>query len=203
MERISDDELIALIKSGDSQAEATLYDRYWGFAKIFGANMASIYKDMGFNADDFTNVAFTAVFIAIEKYKGYINAFYKYWAIVAKNECMTFIEENTYLNETESKPVSFDYQHYSDALSLHEILGENDSEIKSSITENEIKEYLMSGTNEMNQNEKLVAYYMIFQDYDYDDIVEVTGWSRQKAYRVVRKMKAKVSNFLKSGYFNS
>ena len=202
MERISDDDLVALIKSGDSRAEAMLYDRYWGFAKNFGAQMASIYKDLGFSADDFTNVAFTAVFIAIEKFNGYKNAFNKFWAIVAKNECMSFIHENTIGMEISGKPISMDYQKHDDGLTLHETLGELDNEIKNGIMKNEIVDYVMAENNSLSKDERVLAYYTIIQGYDYDDIVELTDWSKQKVYRVARKMKRKVSNFCKSRYFD-
>ena len=198
----SDEELVLLIHAGDSYAETILYERYWGIAKVFGAKMAKIYSNVSISADDFTSVAFTSVYIAVQKFTKSCHSFYSFWLTIARNECTTFIGENVVKGTSAFRPISLDRQLYYDGLTLHETMGQIDDEIFREIDQHEIIDYIFSKKNNLSDNEAKAAYYIIVQGCTFDDLAEITKWDKRKVYRVVSSMKIKVSNFIKSRYFD-
>ena len=204
MEELDDDTLIALIKDGDTHAEALLCAKYWVFARNFGRKFAVLYKDLGFNADDFMAAAFSSVVIAMEKYSpAKHKSFHNYWMVVARNQCINFVHDNSFIDFETGRPISFDAVSYEDGLSLHETTGLPDPTLTYGITRKQLYDFIVSKDSKLSENERLVAYYMFLQEYSYEDIQMLTKWKKNKVYAIVRRARLKVSNFFKSGYFNN
>ena len=176
--------------------------KYWVFASILGKKFGSLYRDLGLTVDDFTQVAFASVVIAMKKYKpSNEQSFHSYWQVVARNKCITFIHQNTFIDYENNRPISFDSTNGDDGLSLHETYGFIDHKISFGVTYKQLYDFIISEKSSLTDEEKVVAYYMFLENYDYDDLIAITKWRREKVYRVVRKARKKVSNFFKSGYF--
>ena len=197
-----DDTLIALIRKGDTHAEVLLCAKYFGFASILGKKFYSLYRDLGFSLDEFTQVAFVSVAIALKKYKlGTDQSFHSYWHVIAKNQCINFIHQNSFIDYSHNRPISLDSTYGDDGLSLHETCGSIDHKISFDVTHKQLYDFIVSEKSSLTVDEKVVAYYMFLENYDYDDLIAITKWRRDKVYRTVRKARKKVSNFFKSGYF--
>ena len=161
-----------------------------------------MYRDLGLTVDDFTQVAFASVVIAMKKYKpSNEQSFHSYWQVVERNKCITFIHQNTFIDYENNRPISFDSTNGDDGLSLHETYGFIDHKISFGVTYKQLYDFIISEKSSLTDEEKVVAYYMFLENYDYDDLIAITKWRREKVYRVVRKARKKVSNFFKSGYF--
>ena len=202
MEELDDDTLIALIKKGDTHAETLLCAKYWVFASNLGKKFASLYADLGLTVDDFSAVAFSSIVIAMKKYKpNDQQSFKSYWTVIAKNQCINFVHDNSFIDLADMRPISFDSQTREDGLTLHETCGSEDDKISYGVTAKQLYDFITAPETPLTENEQIVAYYMFLQNYDYDDIIMLTKWPRDKVYRVFRKTRKKVSNFFKSGYF--
>ena len=70
MSNFQDDDLVELIKKGDTHAEALLCEKYWRFARIFGKKFAVLYYDLGVSADEFASVAFSSIVRSEERRVG-------------------------------------------------------------------------------------------------------------------------------------
>ena len=198
MTELDDDTLIALIKKRDTHAEALLCAKYWVFAKNLAKKFYSLYSDLGLTLDDFTGVAFSSIMIAIQKYNpAEHDSFHAYWLIISKNQCINYIRENSYLSFSETRPVSLDSMTMDGGLTLHETCGDYDHRIKYDILFKHLHDYIFSPKSSLTDDERVVAYYMILYSYSYQDMLNLTKWSRSKLYRVAINMRKKVSNFLK------
>lgn len=204
MGELDDDTLIALVKKGDTHAEALLCAKYWTFAKNFGKKFASLYYDLGFTDDEFASVAFASIVVAMKKYipGKEANSFYSYWLIIAKNQCINYVHDNSFIDLDSGRPVSFDSVSREDGLTLHEICGFPDHKIDYSITRKQLYDFIVSKSSKLSDDERIVAYYMFFLEYDYEEIQLLTKWPMSKVYRVAWNARRKVSNFIKSRYFN-
>ena len=202
MNELDDDTLIALIKKGDTHAETLLYAKYWVFARNFGKKYASLYKDLGLTVDDFSAVAFSSVLMAMKKYvSGQQGTFHSYWLAIARNECINYVYQNSFIDVSFSRPISLDSTLQDNGLTLHETLGSTDSKMADDIIRTQLYEYITSSHSKLNEDEKVVAYYMFLNDYSYDELQMLTKWNKKKLYYCVKKARMKVSNFFKSGYF--
>ena len=203
MKDYDDDTLIALIKKGDTHAEALLCAKYWTFAKNFGKKFASLYYDLGLNADEFATVAFSSIVIAMEKYQlgSSKKSFKSYWLTIAKNQCINYVHDNTFIDLECGRPISLDEISYEDGLTLHEVCGLPDHSIEYGLARKQLYDFITSKDSKLNDNEKIVAYYMFLQSYSHEDIQMLTKWPMKKVYRHVRNARVKVSNFIESGYF--
>jgi len=202
MPEYDDETLIALIKKGDTHAEALFCAKYWTYAKNFGAKFAYSYSDLGLTADDFAAVCFSAVAVAIKKYRPRVDkSFRSYWMAIAKNQCINFVRDSMFSELSVGRPISLDNSSYEDGLSLHETFGDFDYHIKSDINSSQLYDYVLSEKSSLTDDEKIAIYYMCIVGYEYNELIDLTKWSPSKAYRVCSKAKSKVSNFIKSGYF--
>lgn len=203
MVQLDDDTLIALIKKGDTHAEALLCSKYWVFAKKLGYNFALLYRDLGFTIDEFTTVCFSALVTAIKKYRPHQDkAFKSYWSAVAKNQCINYVHENSTIDVDMKRPISFDATGYDDGLSLHDTFGSDDHSISYQLMRRRLLELVFEEDEDLLSNdEKIVVYYMFLNDYSYSELKMLTKWTKSKMYHVVGNARTKVSNFFKSGYF--
>lgn len=202
MEELDDDTLIALIKKGDTHAETLFYAKYWVFARNFGRKFASLYTDLGLTADDFSAVAFSSVSTAMKKYvPGKEKSFYGYWLAIAKNECINYVHNNSFIDLNISRPISFDSVSQDNGLTLHETYGSTDSKIMDEITRTQLLDFITASDSKLTDDEKVVAYYMFLHDYNHDELQMLTKWNKKKLYYCVKRARMKVSNFFKSGYF--
>ena len=202
MTELDDDTLIALTKDGDTHAEALLCAKYWVFARNLGRRFASSYSDLGLTADDFAAVAFSSLAEAMKKYRSKKEKSFKgYWLTVAKNQCINFIHDNSFIDLEVSRPLSLDSETREDGLTLHEICGDIDHKIKDDINLMQLYEFIVSPNSRLSNNQKVVAYYMFIENYTFEDVQELTKWSYDKIYHVASRARMKVSNFFKSGYF--
>ncbi|MBO4286215.1 MAG: hypothetical protein J5880_02640 [Bacilli bacterium] len=202
MEELDDDTLIALIKKGDTHAETLLCAKYWVFARNLGKKFASVYADLGLTVDDFSAVAFSSIVIAMKKYKpNEQQSFKSYWTVIAKNQCINFVHDNSFIDFAEQRPISLDSQIREDGLTLHETCGSDDYRMTFGVTTEQLYNFIASEDSPLSQDEKVAAYYMFLQNYDFNDLKMLTKWTAAKVYRVAKKARKKVSNFFKSGYF--
>ena len=202
MTELDDDTLIALIKDGDTHAEALLCAKYWVFARNLGKRFASSYSDLGLTADDFATVAFSSVVIAMQKYKGKTGkTFHYYWSKIARNQCINFINDNTFLGLDILRPLSLDSETHEDGLTLHETCGTIDYRIKEDINLKQLYEYIVSPKSTLTEDQKVLAYYMLVENYTYEDLQQLTKWNYAKIYKLAQRVREKVSNFFKSRYF--
>lgn len=202
MDKLNDDTLVALIRQGDSHAELLLYQKYWGFAKNLGRKIYLNYKYCGISEDEFTSVAYASVMESVKTYTGK-NSFYRFWLIIAQNECIDYLRENAFYGKLNiNGVVSLDNSLNLDMLSFHEMVGVSDDNFSDLINETY---YFFIRDKEMNlsKEEKIAAYYVLYKQLDISEIAYLTKWSKQKVYRLVKKVKTKVSNFIKSRYFMS
>lgn len=204
MTELDDDTLIALAKDGDTHAETLLCTKYWGFAQNLGTKFASTYSDLGLTADEFAAVAFSSIVIAMKKYNGkQKEKFHGYWMKIAKNQCINYIRENTFLGYGILRPLSLDSETHEDGLTLHETCGSIDYQIKHNINLKQLYEYIVSPNCSLSEEQKIVAYYMFIENYSFEDIQLLTKWKFDKVYHTARKARKKVSNFFKSRYFDA
>ena len=202
MEELDDDTLIALIDKGDTHAETLLCAKYWVFARNLGKKFADLYADLGMTVDDFTAVAFSSIVVAMKKYKpNEQQSFKKYWTVIAKNQCINFVHDNSFIDFAELRPISFDSKTYEDGLTLHETLGNVDYKMTYGVTTEQLYNFISSPNSPLSEDEKVAAYYMLLQNYDFTELKMLTKWPAAKVYRVASKARMKVSNFFKSGYF--
>ena len=202
MEELDDDTLIALIKKGDTHAETLFYAKYMVFARNFGRKFASIYKDLGLTVDDFSTVAFSSILIAMRKYvPGQTASFHSYWQAIAKNECINYVYNNSFIDLNAARPISMDSASQDNGLTLHETYGSTDTMMTDGINREQLYEFIMSKESRLKEDERVVAYYMFLHDYNHDDLQMLTKWNKKKLYYCVKRARLKVSNFFKSGYF--
>ena len=154
MNELDDDTLIALIKKGDTHAETLLYAKYWVFARNFGKKYASLYKDLGLTVDDFSAVAFSSVLMAMKKYvSGQQGTFHSYWLAIARNECINYVYQNSFIDVSFSRPISLDSTLQDNGLTLHETLGSTDSKMADDIIRTQLYDYITSAHSKLNEDE--------------------------------------------------
>lgn len=91
----SDEELILMMKDGESDAEFELLLRYGRKAKMLAAKYYSQYKRViNCDIEDLTNASLNAVFIAARSFTK-MKGFNSYWGKIARNEIFDLIKTNS------------------------------------------------------------------------------------------------------------
>ena len=199
---LTDERLVFLICKGDSHAEAIFYDKYYQKSKIAGRVFYLKYGDLGISEDEFTAVAYSSVALAINKYKQIKGSFNSYWSAIVKNEVAKYIEENTTVLSNKSN-ISLDDECYenNDVIQYHDTLSSSENDDGLTLKEC-IKKYIYSPTSDLSDEEALVAHLLFYREYSLEEIMNRTGWKRAKTYYVMRNTRKKISDYLKSAYFN-
>jgi len=199
---LSDHELIILINEGNKQAEETLYSRYKLKSEILGKVLYYQYKSTGIQDDEFIQVALICVSKAIRLYKDGKN-FEKYWKKIVNNEVIDYIKTDRSIFTNSPIRLSLDECKYADdgKMQLHEVLCQPDEKENVESLSQLLEEFIYSKNNNFTDDEALAAHLMYYRSLSTMQIAEFTGWKKAKAFYVVKGVRSKISNYLKSGYF--
>lgn len=94
----TDEELAELVKKGDTQATAELFERYRIYSWQIGHEKHAINPRNGISAEEYFTCAFESVVIAVQKYsKDKGKALYPYWKTIVNNNIVELVRHQSYL----------------------------------------------------------------------------------------------------------
>ncbi len=204
MAELSDEELVNLVKQGNIRAEAILYNKYYHLALSEAKRVASQFRITGIEIDDLVSVSFESVKKSIDLFEnGTTRKFYSYWRAISYNSMINYIRDN----RTQSGKYSLDNLTYQDneTITFHDIVSNDETSVSNEINVENLKHiiesFIYNPTNNLTDDEALVAHYLYYRQYDNEEIKAKTGWDSPKIYYVVKNTRKKISDYLKKRIF--
>lgn len=199
---LSDTDLVILIKAGSKYAEHILYTRYLQKARELAKTYVNKYRDFHFDLDEITMIALEATPKAISSYNE-TSTFYTYWNVCASHDIISYLGHNLeYVIQSKKMRLDLDSNCYedNDVYQLHDVVGKEDEDIDDGLKQL-LQSYIYSPKSNLTEDEALVAHLLYYRQFGIKEIVEFTGWNRDKVNYVLKKTKAKIASFLKQRYF--
>ena len=129
--------------------------------------------------------------------------FYNYWKTISYNAMINYIRDN----RTQSGKYSLDNCAFIDneTITFHDFVSKDANEIIDEINITNLKQiiesYIYNPTNDLTDDEALVAHYLYYRQFDNEEISAKTGWESPKVYYVVKNTRKKISDYLKKRIF--
>lgn len=202
-EDVSDFDLILKIKSGDSIAEKSFYQRY----SIYSYKVASDYYKMnhasGITFKEFYSVALASIFLALKDFDLNRNKFYPYWLSISKKQIMNYIRENSYL---------FGGRMFS-GISLNDLVNENsNTKLEETVTDlslceddnrnfSDVKKSLIENFNADFTDEEFLIMEKLYIGKTNQEIANDLGCTIDHIYYLRKSIKEKLTKVIETGYF--
>lgn len=162
MKNLTDEELVALYKSGNSTAFDEIYGRYKGVVKYYCRNLFLI----GAESEDIMQEGMLGLFNAVSSYSEGQSSFSTYATVCIKNKLLSAIKKysnskNSVLNNTVSTDILDKLQIFEATPEDFVLIKENGKELKNKLTESlsktEIKvlKHFLDGLSYVEISEKL------------------------------------------------
>lgn len=193
---ITDEELIVLIMQENLKAFITLYERY----KLYSFGVAKDYffkNDNGVSIDSLSSIAIFSFYVAIKKYNLHLkSSFYPYWRTIAKNELVSYLNDNIYSQAAKinSSSISLNQRANEECrYELNDILGKDDEQINFSLTCVELLNKVKNDPFHKFNDFDYSILKLLFEGYDEEQIaLKFNTTERRIKYRLV-----KIKKFLK------
>ncbi len=200
LNNLKDEDLIFLMSSGSKYAQSIFYKRYNHHSRELAKYYVGEFPNSGISIDEFYAVAFEAVKIAVDSYKKIKTTFYKYWKVIAKNAILDLVKKESYQYGARALAgISLDQDYHIERrrVSLHDVVGEDEHDNEIS---NAVMEEVYGENSSLSDEERLIGDLYIIKGFTPKEIMEKTGWNRNKFSYLLKKTKCKLQTLLKENY---
>lgn len=185
--KLTDEELVIMIRNNDSVAFIILYKRYKGLAKYIVKEYAEQFPFAWRFFDELIDIAIDNFMLAIKNYIDGNNSFLSYWWIICRRDFSDHIRQR---KNSQYEVVDIDtYQSLlSDSMDEERTL----TDIELSF----VKE-LVYTNKELFTDKELILFEYTLKKYEVEDIALENGWTRSQTYRIRKTLIKKISKLFK------
>lgn len=198
--RLTDEELVELIRRGNEEAQIVLFERYNAYCYRLAYEFKNSNSKSGITVEEFHNIAKYSLHLAIEKFSNDSTSFNYYWSIVAKHEILRYIQKNSYQNDAkEFFGVSLDTVLDNDIV-LSDVVGDDDKEIGSDAFLKEVRKIINGNEADLTKDEHAIAL-LLLKGFTPKEISNKLGISVSRAYYLIKLVREKLYNIISTRYF--
>ena len=125
-----------------------------------------------------------------------------YCYIASKHAIYDYIRENTSIFSSKGqKVISLDEPRFDDSrYDYHDCLASPEVQVPENLTD-VLSQFVYSPKTNMSDKECLVAHLILSEEYKPSEIAKITGMNKGTVCYYVKKIRKKISDYIKSGYF--